>query len=79
MELRVAVTELLARTDRLLPADEAPVRETTRQRLGTGPGRARLTSSWAALALRYDGHLGPQRPAVVKPACRGYDLSPVTP
>ena len=27
MELRVAVTELLARTDRLLPADEAPVRE----------------------------------------------------
>jgi len=27
MELRVALTELLARTERLLPADEAPVRE----------------------------------------------------
>ena len=27
MELRVAVTELLARTERLLPADEPPVRE----------------------------------------------------
>jgi cytochrome P450 len=27
MELRVAVTELLARTDRLLPADEPAVRE----------------------------------------------------
>lgn len=38
MGLRVAITKMLARTERLLPAGEAPVRERPPARLGASSG-----------------------------------------
>src|SRR4051794_13891727 len=69
MELRLAVTELLAHTERLLPADETPIRQ--RQPV-SGWARVpvvlaltcarrppmKIFNQPAAVAWRYDGHMG---------------------